>query len=246
MRLRRGGVPREPGVRSYAGAIETMQAWLDGEPVWPYAKIIETWGSRFEMYRLRWRRELSVAMTTGVIGVAEYHSMADVYALRDEWVARFGFAIPCAELLDELAASKLVVDAGAGSGYMTRLMRNRGIEVIGSDIGWPGENSHGFMTGFWDCFQVSGTAAKTMARRYPEATMFCSWPTLDETWFRQMLRAMRIGQKLVVIREDACAEDSAWQYFDDCFDETRNIYIPAFECMNDFAIVGVKKRQRPA
>lgn len=229
---------------------DTMQRWLAGEPVWPYAKIIETWGEEFEMYRRRWSREhrehMAEAETKGTITFKQpdIETMvargAAICALRMQWIGAFGFAIPCAELFDELAKSSHVIDVGAGSGYMTRLMRNRGINVIGSD---PDLGGHGFTTGCHDP-QQQKRDAKTMVRRYPSSTVFCSWPTLRETWFRQMLKAMEIGQKLVVIREDACAEDTAWQYLDDCFRDEAYINIPTFDHMNDYAQVAIKKRQR--
>jgi len=238
------------GERPLAAILDTMQGWLDGEPVWPYRKIIDVWGPEFEMYRLRWHREVEQAAEAGGFtwsgpdfdkglqrGIATYR-------LRDEWIRRFGFAIPCAELLDELAKAEHVIEAGAGSGYMTRLMRNRGISVTGTDYDWRGPSGHGFVTGMHDELQLNGRAAKTMARRYRDSTVFCSWPTLHATWFRQMLKAMRIGQRLVIIHEDACAEDTAWQYLDDCFDDLATIHIPAFEHMNDYASVHVKKRQK--
>jgi hypothetical protein len=56
--------------------------------------------------------------------------------------------------------------------------------------------------------------------------VFCSCPTLHSTWFRQMPKAMQVGQRLVVIRDDACGEDSAWTYLDDCFDGLGTIDIP--------------------
>lgn len=228
--------------------IDTMQGWLDGEPVWPYDRIIKTWGSDFEMYRRRWSREIDWAIEAGAIEFKknDFEGMMlrarDLYMLRHEWVGRFGFAIPCAELLDELAKAEHVVEVGAGTGYMTRLMRHRGIDVTGSD---PGDAGYSFMPGILDNQQV-GAEAKTMVRRYPTSTVFCSWPTLKATWFRQMLKAMQIGQRLVVIREDACAEETAWQYLDDCFDMMVEIDIPTFEHMNDFAGVYIKKRNRKA
>lgn len=237
------------GERSYMGAVETMTEWIYGEPVWPYARIIETWGEQFEMYRLRWSREVKHAVETGQLtsrdrDPKEY--MRDTMAmwhLRDEWVLRFGFAIPCGELIDELKRFAPIVEVGAGTGYMTRLMRNAGIDVIGSDYDFKGYNTHGFMTGCFDDDQINGVQAKTMVRRYPR-TVFCSWPTLDHTWFRQMLRAMRIGEVLIVIHEDACAEETAWQYLSECFAGIYDIAIPAFEHMNDTASVYVKKRHR--
>ncbi len=207
-----------------------MDGWLSGDPVWPYAKILDIWGPEFEMYRKSWR------LTT--------NRSIERYRLRDRWVERFGFAIPCAELLDELAKSDLVIEVGAGTGYMTRLMYHRGIRVAGSDYGARRrESGHGFTIGQYDALQIQAPG-KTMVRRCPKAGVFCSWPTLGATWFRQMLRAMTIGQRLIVIREDACAEESAWQYLNDCFDELAVINIPAFEFMNDYASVHIKKRQR--
>lgn len=225
--------------------LDTMQSWIDGEPVWPYRKIIDVWGPEFEMYRARWDREFREAVAAGYLDgrKPDFERMvrrgAAIYRLRDEWIKRFGFAIPCAELLDELAKARHVIDVGAGTGYMTRLMRNRGIAVLGADTG---VGQHWFDVACHDPQQLRGHA-KTMARRYRDSTVFCSWPTLHATWFRQMLKAMMIGQKLVVIRENACAEDSAWQYLDDCFNDLATIHIPAFEHMNDYASVHVKKRQ---
>lgn len=233
-----------------AHIMETMRSWLQGEPVWPYAKIIETWGENFEMYRRRWSRQLQEKMQqaeeTGTITFNAADTMrivlrgVEVMHLRDAWITEFGFAIPCAELLDELAKHNLVVEVGAGSGYMTRLMLNRGINVIGSN---PPLDDYSFVHGRYAILALR--QAKTMARGNPDAAIFCSWPTLKHTWFRQMLRAMRIGQTLIVIREDACAEESAWEYLDACFEELRSIDIPTFEHMNDYAAVYVKKRQRP-
>lgn len=226
------------GERPSALVLDTMQRWLEGDAVWPYAKILRTWGPEFEMYRRRWSREDFSSFRSGV------DRTINRMQLRNDWIKLFGFAIPCAELLDELAKASHVVEVGAGSGYMTRLMRHRGINVTGSDIEWRGPNCYRFETGVYDDHQVTGTAAKTMVRRYPDSTVFCSWPSLNETWFRQMLKAMRIGQRIVIVREDACAEDSAWQYLDDCFKEEATIDIPTFEHMNDYASVHLKKRQR--
>jgi len=235
------------GERPLAAILDTMQSWLNGEPVWPYRKILDVWGSDFEMYRTRWRREINQAAAAGrrfEWSNPDFEKTlqrgAAIFRLRDEWIGRFGFAIPCAELLDELAKAEHIIDVGAGTGYMTRLMRNRGIQVIGTDTG---DGHHGFNVARYDPEQLR-VPAKTMVRRCPDSMVFCSWPTLNATWFHQMLKAMRIGQGLIVIREDACAEDTAWQYLHDCFDDLAVVHIPAFEHMNDYASVHIKKRQR--
>jgi SAM-dependent methyltransferase len=212
----------------------TMFAWLDGhEPVWPYARILHDWGPDFEMYRRNWNKPLP-----------DFARTIAMHQLRDLWIQEFGFSIPCAELLDELATSKFVVEVGAGTGFMTRLMKHRGIKVIGTDIEWRGPNHYRFETGRYDSEQIGGLQGKTAVRRFRDAdTIFCSWPTYDHTWFRQMLKAMRIGQRLIVIREDATGDDTAWQYYDACFERIKDIDIPAFYHLNDYADVAIKKKQ---
>lgn len=234
---------------SNADPIATMRRWLDGEPVWSYAKIIEEWGSDFEMYRHRWSREFKESMKTGAFALpapanidGRLECLANQQRTRSRYIHEFGFAIPCAELFAEMAMHRHgIVDVGAGTGYMTRLMRNRGIDVIGSDYECNGLSGHGFCVGAHDPDQVKAHA-KTMVRRHRDRIVFCSWPTYRATWFRQMLKAMQIGQRLVVIREESCAEATAWQYLDDCFEDVETINIPAFDFMNDYASVHVKKR----
>jgi hypothetical protein len=217
----------------------TMQRWLDGEPVWPYAKIMEEWGDNFEMYRRKWRRGVSEFRDRDFAAHRDLTVM--MMDLRDKWIKKFGFAIPCAELFDELAKAEQVVEIGAGSGYLTGLMRLRGINVIGSDphIGY----GHVLKHGLYDHRQVIAQG-KTMIRRHRDAVIFCSWPSLGETWFRQALKAMQIGQRIVMIFEESCAEATAREYLDACFDHETTIDIPAFTHLNDIALVYVKKRQR--
>lgn len=225
-----------PGSRT---CIEAMQSWLEGEPVPSYDRIIETWGISFEDVRKQWAR----VFDGGKGYTYDPNLHAAIYEARNEYVARYGFLIPCAELLDALAAHAPIVEVGAGSGCMTRLMRLRGIDVIGSDIDEHGSNSgHGFVIAEHDDEQVR-SEAKTMVRRHPERTVFCSWPTYRETWFRQALRAMRVGQKIIVTREECLAEPSAWAYLDNCFEELQVIELPVFPYIHDYAGVYVKRRQ---
>ena len=216
--------------------INTMKRWLDGEPVWPYAKILDEWGQDFEMYR---KRLFHPKFATRYI----LDRTLSMHITRDAWIKKYGFFIPCAELLAELKKQKHIIEVGAGSGYMTRLMRQHGIDVVGTDYDWRGPSQYGFTIGEYDSQQINGAPGKTMVRRYRDSTVFCSWPSLGRTWFRQMLKAMRIGQRIIAIREDACAEDSAWHYLDDCFRFDDTIDIPAFTHLNDIAVVYTKKKQ---
>lgn len=236
------GEPAGPDPRL---CIETMQSWLDGKPVWPCSKIIEVWGREFMDIRRQWRELAERMLAVGSVSLERrVRRETALFHVRMEYVARYGFAIPCAELIDALREAQPIVEVGAGSGYMTKLMRNAGIDVIGSDIDEGRENSgHGFIVGEHDPMQIGRAAAKQVVRRFPDRAVFCSWPTLKATWFRQMLRAMRLGQELIVIREECCAEDSAWQYIDDCFEHRRDIELPCFPMIHDYAGLYVKRRQ---
>jgi hypothetical protein len=224
-----------------------MQAWMDGEAVWPYQRIIDDWGGAFEDWRKQMSRHLAKITAGEPSTFIEHNSNLQMalFAVRDEYVARFGFAIPCAELLDALAQHGPIVEIGAGSGYMTRLMRLRGIDVIGTDIDIHTEDSHGhgFIVGEHDPHQIGRASGKQAVRRFPERTVFCSWPTYRATWFRQALRAMRRGQKLIMIREDCIADETAYQYLDDCFDELGTVDLPVFPYIHDYAAIYVKRRQ---
>jgi len=214
--------------------IGAVERWVRGdEATWRYARCLSDWGPEFEMYRKRWN--------SGVFdppsGIERSVSLTD---LRHQYIERLGFMIPCAELLDELQQANLVVEVGAGTGFMTRIMRHRGIRVIGSDPRL--DYGHVLKHGAYDDLQVVAQG-KTMVRRQPKALVFCSWPSLGETWFRQMLKAMHVGQRIVTVLEDSCCEDSAREYFDACFEVERTIDIPAFQHMNDIAYVAIKKRQ---
>jgi hypothetical protein len=225
---------RQIAQQNLPDVIGAVERWVRGdEATWRYARCLENWGPDFEMYRKRWtRHEFDPPNAARYVGL---------FDLREQYMKQFGFMLPCAELLDELQQAALVVEVGAGTGFMTKIMRHRRINVIGSDpqLGY----GHVLKHGTYDDLQVVAQA-KTMVRRYPKALVFCSWPSLDETWFRQMLKAMRVGQRIVTVLEDSCCEDTARDYFDGCFETERLIDIPAFAHMNDIAYVAVKKKQR--
>ena len=207
--------------------IADMNAWLKGEPVPPYAELLARWGKIFRMYRDA--LDDRVDFETSVEQLTKQFS--EVWRLRDEVaIPTFGFSLPCAEVLDTLAKHAPILEVGAGTGYWTALMRHRGIEVIGTDPDLQHHWKDG--VGRYDPHQAR-LEAKTAVRRYPDRTVFCSWPSLNQTWFRQALKAMRRGQCVIVIEEDACADDRTWNYRDAHFESEEHITVPAWYGCND-------------
>ena len=220
--------------------IETMRSWATGQPVWSHDEIIERWGRDFLMYRRAWARgemDPTLEVRGGIDDRVERTKV--MYDTRTKAIHEFGFSIPCKELLDALEAHQPIVEVGAGSGYLTALMRHRNIDVVGTDSGL----GHSWIQlGVYDPAQQR-MPAKRAVRHYRDRNVFCSWPSLQETWFRQALRAMRIGQKAIIVEEDACAEETTWDYRAAAFKELADIPIPAWPMLNDRAAVWVKKRE---
>jgi|KBSMisStaDraftv2_1062788.scaffolds.fasta_scaffold00032_61 hypothetical protein len=220
--------------------IETMRGWATGQPVWSHDQIIERWGADFLMYRRAWALGTDPILEGKNFDVNERVERTRImYDTRTKAIKEFGFSIPCKELLDALEAHQPIVEVGAGSGYLTALMRHRNIDVIGTDSGI----GHSWIKlGVYDPAQQR-MPAKRAVRRFRDRTVFCSWPSLQETWFRQALRAMRIGQRAIIIEEDACAEESTWAYRDEAFQQMADIDLPAWPMLNDRAASWIKKRE---
>jgi hypothetical protein len=222
----------EPSPADRELIVGTMRRWRDGEPVWSHDEIITRWGYEFRMYRTAWAANEPSYYPTSA------ERSAVLFTLRDEVIGEFGFPIPCRELLDALECYQPIVEIGAGTGYLTALMRHRGIGVIGTD---SGHGFHKFKLGTYDPMQMR-LSGKTAVRRYRDRTVFCSWPSLAHTWFRQALRAMRIGQRIISVEEDACGDETTWDYRDAAFEREADIPLPAWTFLNDRAGVWIKKR----
>jgi hypothetical protein len=212
--------------------VGTLQQWLAGEPVWSHDEILDRWGREFLMYRCAWEM--------GHLEKMPIERRVALIELRHELRRSFGFTLPCRELLEKLEQHQPIVEIGAGTGFLTALMRQHGIDVIGTDAGL-GRYRGGFQIGLHDPVQMP-LGGKTAVRRYRDRTVFCSWPSLHHSWFRQALRAMRIGQRAIIIESHEAAEKTTWDYRDACFTKEAEIVLPAWPDSNDRAATWIKKR----
>ena len=187
--------------------IQAMRAWIGGARVLPLDEQIKSFGYRYRSYRALW-----AAHGLGFRGADMYDTIA-LTEERQHFIEEFGFSLPTAEALALLVAGGPLLEVGAGSGYWSRLVAQQGGDVVASD---PRLER---MYGFEHARHLEDAPvrvpwldieAKTAVRRFPKRNVFSSWPSLNKTWLRQAMRAMRPGRTLFVVREESAAEDSTW------------------------------------
>lgn len=211
-----------------APVLDAMRRWLDHGRVPRLNEFLVTYGTVFGNYRY--------GLPSGRAGVRD--SLANFYQ-RDGFIEEFGFSLPCSEALDVLERHAPILEIGAGSGYWSALMACRGIDVVATD---PAIEKFKFETGRY--FPIVSLQGKTAVRRHSDRNVFCSWPSLTETWLRQAARAMRPGRTLIVVREDATADERTWNYLEMAFRFIGDCRLPCWWGLHDRIEIW-KKRARP-
>jgi hypothetical protein len=194
--------------------VDAMRYWLAGDVSVPsLAEFYDRYGEahRNHLHRLR----------------EPFPPVADTLPLhieRDQFIREFGFAVPTREALDRICEFSPLLEIGAGSGAWARLLAMRGADIIATD---PSVETFLDMRAGWQktYHPVLPLAGKTAVRCWPKRNVFCCWPSLGQTWLRQAARAMLPGRALIVVREDATADERTWDYVEHHFKPVAN-YIP--------------------
>jgi hypothetical protein len=119
--------------------------------------------------------------------------------VRDAFTRRWGFSLPCAEAVEALKSLGPLLEVGAGSGYWSALLSAAGGSVIATDAHAAGDIGHGFTAGrHWPVEPLSGPEA---VQRWPDRTVFCSWPTRGDPWLEETVELLVPGRRLALIIE---------------------------------------------
>ena len=220
--------------------LKAMERWLAGEPVPSFDDQIKAFGPLYANHWYAMEHDIPLEEAWGGI-----HDTMAVSAERSEFVRRFGFAVPCKEALVVLAAHQPLLEIGAGAGSWACLLAMRGVDIVATDA-----MIEEFAAGIGTYFPVQKLQGKTAVRRWPDRNVFCSWPSLNRTWLRQAARAMRPGRFLIVVREDATADERTWDYVEDAFEPHGSYELVNFHYMHDRVEVWKKlspmrQRRRP-
>lgn len=102
---------------------------------------------------------------------------------RGDMVRAYSWAIPNDAALTAIADHGPIVEIGAGGGYWTKLLRDRGVDVVAYDPD-PIGGSSGERKGWHDGTRWSHveTGDHTAVTAHPDRTLLLVWPSYDEPW----------------------------------------------------------------
>ena len=137
---------------------------------------------------------------------------------RQRRITEEGFPIITVECLDKLVqhiGKKTVFEVGAGTGYLARLLHDRGVNItaIDSQNGsytrqqwWENDNVHYFPIEKLDV---------TTLQELPGDIVLMSWPCYESDFAYEVARRLRPGQQLIYQGESkggCCANDRFFDY----------------------------------
>jgi len=170
---------------------------------------------------------------------------------REVYIRWFGYSIPCQGAVDALRrhfSGRRVVDAGAGTGYWSAIMRRYvpGIRIVACDNRFgkfrrrfrrPTEQVFGIAP-----VRVRNVDAVRMIR--PDTHVFMSWPMYQSDFGYKVVKAISPGCILVLISEGpggCCGNDKMFDHVEAKCDEIEAVVIPQFDGIHDRMQVFRKK-----
>ncbi len=158
---------------------------------------------------------------------------------------QYAWAIPTAEALDELKRNQPIVEAGAGTGYWTSLLRKMGVDIVAYDIvPVPAKDNawHFRANKSWSDVLAGD---ESVVEKFPERTLFICWPPGDDPFAFKALSKYE-GKTFIYVGED----QGGCNGNDDFFDLLRKdwalkktIAIPQWPSIFDRMYVYERKKQ---
>ena len=153
--------------------------------------------------------------------------------MRDRFIRMAGFAVPNAAFVAHLVRLGPLVEVGAGSGLLSRLVNAAGGDCVATD---PVRGEYELPYGQHGT--VEGLDAVEALGRYPSRTVLMSWPCMGRTWSADVLEAMAPGQCLVYVGEGEGGCTASGRFFellDSGFEETGALPWLPFPALHDRA-----------
>ena len=160
------------------------------------------------------------------------------YEARREAIEKFGFPVITDEAVQAiLRFGPKFLEVGSGLGYLSYLIKERGGDVIATDIATVDHSKYAHILKpkhYWIWPQVmKGLRA---VKRYPQRTLILSWPCYNDDWAFKVLRASQC-RYLVYIGEGwggCTATDKFFKLLDENLVEVEDLpRIPNWDGIHD-------------
>lgn len=180
------------------------------------------------------------APAAGALRQAGFRSDGDdaLKLVRLAFARSWGFAIPCAEMVEALRPLSPLVELGAGTGYLTALLNTCGLDVLATDVLETGAAGFRYVPGSHaPLVTVSGPDA---VLRYPERNVLCSWPTEGRSWALEAALNIAAGRSFCLIAEPTGGKTATPEFYGflaGAFDLVAEVQIPQFVGCHDFLAV---------
>jgi hypothetical protein len=110
---------------------------------------------------------------------------------------RYAYVLPQPHLLDVIARQSPLVEVGAGTGYCSYLLRQRGADVIAYDYApLGGERPNRYHFDLWPWTEIL-EGDGTVVQHHPDRSLFVCWPPLFSS-LGEVLRFFR-GERVIYV-----------------------------------------------
>ncbi len=154
----------------------------------------------------------------------------DLYATRVACVRKFCFPIPSQELINALLLLSPLIEIGAGTGFLAKLLVEKGAEVIATDAG---TGAYSQKIGAY--FPILRLKAPRAINRWPRRNVLCSWPSYTEEWAHDALCVMSKDRTFAYIGEGSggCTASDGFHSFVEKHCEADEISIVSWPFIHD-------------
>lgn len=163
-----------------------------------------------------------------------------LYKQREEFIRGYGYAIPCIEALDVLAANGPWVEIGAGSGFWSAAIRSVGGDCVATDLHGNLNNPYGIAQDFG---VVRMDAAAAVAA-HPDKNVLAVWPCYKKPWCHNAIKALKPGRLFALVSEGqggCVGTDSLFRFLDKAFRQDHEQILPQFPGLHDRLEIFVRK-----
>lgn len=152
-------------------------------------------------------------------------------------VYEYAWAIPNDAALDAIKPLSPVVEVGAGGGYWTMLLRERGAQVVPYDI-QPYPLLNPYVSRSWVPVSRGGPRAALRHGRSEWTLMLC-WPSYEDRFAEEAL-LLHLGEQVVYIGESwggCTATDRFHELLEERYKLVKEVAIPQWWGIHDYLMV---------